>query len=171
PWRKRRSASTAKASPRNDRAAEVVIDPASVSGALRATLSSAAAARSTCTATAPRTSGSSEAALPDSSDSRANWASLRAGTTARRHSDSALRRFRARIRRARTTMAITSTMITTMSAHGVLEDVVACGVVLAVVGATVVVVVRGGALELVTGMDEVVVVGAAVVGGAEVVTG
>src|SRR5664280_188695 len=154
PLRSSRSASTANANPRRAPAAAVAAPAACGSGADPAAFSRATAALSTWAAAAPRTSGSSDAAVPETSDSRASWASLRAGITACRHSVSMARFFRDRNSRATTTMAITSTAMRPISPHGVPDG--------GTNGAVVVVVVLGAAV-VVVGCEEVVEAGVVVV--------
>src|SRR5664280_192554 len=159
-----RSASMAKARPRRAPAAVVAEPPADGSGAVDPARSRAAEARSTWTATAPRSSGSSATADGDSSASRASRASVNAGTVRRRQAPSAAFRLRDTRRRITPMMASTRTTTRAMSPQGVVDEVV-------VVGAVVVVVVVGWVVVVVVGAVVVVVVGTVVVVAGRVVVG
>src|ERR1035437_7723391 len=162
----------AKARPRNDPATASVAFWACSLGAYRVACSRARAALLTWMSTDPRSSGLSEVALPDSSDSRASRASTIAGRTVPRQSLAACRLVRRRNNTATRITATTNMMASTINATAVpvnppLFVAAGAGVVVVVVvdvdvdvvGGTVVVVV-GWVVEVVVGDAGVVVVAA-----------
>src|ERR1035437_5269792 len=161
----------AKARPRNDPATASVAFWACSLGAYRVACSRARAALSTWMSTDPRSSGLSEVALPDSSDSRASRASTIAGRTVPRQSLAACRLVRRRNNTATRITATTNMMEITINATAVAVNpplFVAAGAGVVVVDVDVDVV--GGTVVVVVGwVVVVVVVDVAVVGGTVVV--
>src|SRR5665647_1294678 len=150
----------AKARPRNDPATASVAFWACSLGAYRVACSRARAALSTWMSTDPRSSGLSEVALPDSSDSRASRASTIAGRTVPRQSLAACRLVRRRNNTATRITATTNMMASTINATAVpvnppLFVAAGAGVVVVVV-VDVDVDVVGGTVVVVTGTVVVV---------------